>query len=449
MKKRTFLFVAQLVLFSLLAVGCSQTASGPSTDDDIWSLAQEIEYRDGNWKFEDWNFSLNGRQDYFELANYTDPEEGKFLFDSSSNRFVSVNTWESIIPQYGNFLFGPVEKSQEFMISLDKPDDQNYLLGLTNRYQRYDEDTEYLDYVYRVVRVIEPIEDGNRLYFPLGSVLFDYLEEGSSVYKMVQLYHEDGSLYTGPLKNIVVAGADAKGYPLEFNVNLVVAGKYNGTSDGLSAEKLADKILERLNRAMNPGGITVRKINVLYAKDHPAVGDEFPESEKIVITRASGGMHGSLDSLAHYSGHEGEINIVLGYYIVDEIGGSETVGGFSPLMGHIYNGEEDDQMYYSDDCVFIVTHGLKGEYHFSSDMIASTALHELGHFFGMNHTTDASGFDDYDDTPECTNYARDYRVCPDRHYVMFPTGVSDWEYSTFTPQQMDVVRYYLALNPHK
>ena len=449
MEKRPLLFAALWVFFSLLVAGCSQVASGPPTDDDIWSLAQEIEYRDGGWEFEDWTFSLKGHQDFFELASYAVPEEGQFLLDSSSNRFVSVNTWEREISRYGNFSFGPVEKSQEFMISFDKPDNQKYLLGFANGYYRYDEDSESFEYVYEVDRVIEPIEDGGRLYFPLGSVLFENLADGSSYYSVVQLYYEDGSPYTGALNNIVVADADGKDYPLEFNVNLIVAGKYEGTSDGLSAEKLAAKILDRLNSAMNPGGITVRKVNVLYAKDHPVVGEEFPDSKDVFVSRTFEGRQGSLDSLAHYSGHEGEINFILGYYVVDEIDGSETVGGFSPLMGHIYNGEEDDQMYYSDDCIFIVTHGLKGEYNYSSDMIASTALHELGHFFGMSHTSDANGFDDYEDTPECANYGLDYSLCPDRHYVMFPTGVNDWEYTTFTPQQMDVARFYLTVTPHK
>ena len=443
-----FCLLGLLAFFGLPFVGCSQVASGSAVDDDIWMRADKIEYRDGNWKFEEWNFSLSGHRDYFDSVRYVIPEKGTFTFERSSNRIVLVNSLESNIPQYGNFSFGPVENSQRYLVSFKKPDNQKYLLGLVEEYYRYNEDAETFEYEYRLDRVIEPIENGNRLYFPLESALFENVAENSYESKIVQLYYEDGSLYTGALNNIVVAGVDGKDYPLAFNVNLVVAGKYGGTSDGLSVEKLADKILSRLNLAMNPGGITVRKVNVLYAKDHPVVGENFPESKEVILRRASGGQ-GLLDSLARWPEHEGEINLALGYYVVDEVDGSATVGGFSPLMGRIYNGEESGLVNFSDDYISIATHCLKGQYHFSSDMIASTVLHELGHFFGMNHTSDESGFDDYEDTPECSNYGRNKDMCPDRHYVMFPTGVDDWEYSTFTPQQMDAVRYFLTLTPHK
>ena len=450
MKKGPILFIALLVFFSLLAAGCSQVASGSADDDDIWNLATDIEYRDGNWEFEEWNVSLRGHRDYFESASYAVPEEGAFSFESISDWDVMVNMWEKEIPQSGNFTIGPVLESQDYLLSFDKPDNQKYLLGYVEEFFLYDEDSESFDEEYRVVRIIEPIEDGNRLYFPLSSVLFEDFMDNSPYYKMFQLYYEDGSPYTGALNNVVVANANGDDYPLEFNVNLVVAGKYEGTSDGLSVEKLADKILKRLNLAMNPGGITVRKVNVLYAKDHPVVGENFPDSKEVIITRSSGDRLGSLDSLARYPGHEGEINLVLGYYIVDEIDESESVGGFSPFWGQIYNGEEDNKIHDSDDCIFMATHGLKGGYNFSSDIIASTALHELGHFFGMLHTSDVGGFDDYEDTPECSNYAsKKENLCKDRHYVMFPLGVYDWEYATFTPQQMNAARYYLTLIPHK
>ena len=448
MKYRANLFVALLAFFSVFVVGCSQVASGSSIDDDIWMRTDEIEYRDGDWKFEKWNSSLSSLRGYFDSGKYTVPEEGKFSFGRNSNRLVTVNSWEPGIPQYGNFSFGPVENSQGYLVCFDKPDNQKYLLGFVEESYLYDENFESFEEVQKVIRVIEPIEKGNRLYFPLESDLFEDVNDGSYDLKMVQLYYENGSLYKGALKNIVVASTDGKDYPLSFNVNLIVAGSYRGTKDDLSEEELADKILFRLNRAMNPGGITVKKVNVLYAKDHPVVGSEFPDSKDVIFKRTSGG-HGLLDSLAHWPGHEGEINFVLGYYIIDEIGGSESVGGFSPLSGHIYNGLEEDQLYFSNDYISMATHALKGEFQHSSDMIASTALHELGHFFGMKHTSDEGGFDDYGDTPECMNYGHNSDSCPDRHYVMFPIGVNDWEYSTFTPQQMDAARYYLTWTPHK
>lgn len=56
-----------------------------------------------------------------------------------------------------------------------------------------------------------------------------------------------------------------------------------------------------------------------------------------------------------------------------------------------------------------------------------TILHEAGHFFGLNHTTELSGgfSDPLADTPKCEKIAADdpfsLRDCPDKLNVMFPT----------------------------
>jgi hypothetical protein len=55
-----------------------------------------------------------------------------------------------------------------------------------------------------------------------------------------------------------------------------------------------------------------------------------------------------------------------------------------------------------------------------------TLLHEAGHFFGLNHTTEFYGeyADPLGDTPRCTTISLDdpssFKSCPDRKNVMFP-----------------------------
>ena len=72
-----------------------------------------------------------------------------------------------------------------------------------------------------------------------------------------------------------------------------------------------------------------------------------------------------------------------------------------------------------------------------------TAIHELGHFVGLFHTSELSGDDNdpLDDTEECADI-RDSDSCIDRSNVMFPVLTSDWQTLEFTttPQQRRVVQ---------
>jgi len=54
---------------------------------------------------------------------------------------------------------------------------------------------------------------------------------------------------------------------------------------------------------------------------------------------------------------------------------------------------------------------------------AATLVHELGHFAGLEHTTEFGGdFDTLADTPQCTNTAKSALAsCPDHDNLMFPS----------------------------
>lgn len=69
---------------------------------------------------------------------------------------------------------------------------------------------------------------------------------------------------------------------------------------------------------------------------------------------------------------------------------------------------------------------------------ALTMLHEMGHFFGLNHTSEFDGqsFDPLSDTPKCTSIAnQNYYGCPDRTNVMFPAGAIDGPVSLSVTQK--------------
>ena len=73
-----------------------------------------------------------------------------------------------------------------------------------------------------------------------------------------------------------------------------------------------------------------------------------------------------------------------------------------------------------------------------------TMLHEAGHFFGLNHTTEFDGqsADPLSDTPVCENISQnpnDLIECPDRTNVMFAAGAIDGPV-TLSPTQKRVYR---------
>jgi hypothetical protein len=68
----------------------------------------------------------------------------------------------------------------------------------------------------------------------------------------------------------------------------------------------------------------------------------------------------------------------------------------------------------------------------SADSDALTMVHETGHFFGLNHTTEFSGAgaDPLLDTPKCTTLVgeptfAEMKTCPDRTNIMFPATAID------------------------
>ncbi len=69
-----------------------------------------------------------------------------------------------------------------------------------------------------------------------------------------------------------------------------------------------------------------------------------------------------------------------------------------------------------------------------------TMIHEAGHFFGLNHTTELDGesADPLSDTPECPSadiQSQQLQICPDRANVMFVAGAIDGPVSLSATQK--------------
>ena len=435
MKKRKIVFVTLLIFFSLLVVGCSQTVSNPlkeNTDENGFAII------DGEWKFSEWKFDSFYYPELFDSVGYVVPSKEISLDSLSRFYFLSMNQVATNLNATA-FIFKQSDDSQRYMLSIDTVGKDKPLLGFI----MMNWSTQKEDFEYNVKEFVKPIEYKDRLYYPLVFTESPFMD--GLVY--CGLFNNDGTPYLGEPENAIVTDKKMKAYPLEFNANLIIAGTYLGTMDDATPEELAEKIKGRINRAINPGGMAVRKINVLYAKDHPIVGGHFPDTGMVVHNRLEPSK--LMDSLALWPGHAGEISIILGHYVFDGMDDDGVELGSSPCPGRIY-GEDDEGV---ADYIAIVSHGKQSAKRgYTSTQIANVTLHELGHYFGLTHTSEIGGelFDRFEDTPECSDMNRHYMDdCEDRHYIMFPYEQADWAYASFSPQQMDVVRMYLASVPHK
>ena len=418
---------ALMAVFNLL--GCSQVASGDDFSDGEREFVYTTTYVDAGWTFKEWNYTPDFSPEMFDSVTY-EPQKNKLGY-YPTGKYLNLNTNYPTVDSV-NFVFQSTS-SKRYVFRMDKDEGIPPLLKV---YVLLYIEGEYIKCN------VDAVEKDGRWYFPIDMNEI-YPEEAGLIF--VGLYNGDGSAFSRKVENLSVFDNDTV-YPLEFSVNLIVAGKYMGTDDKASVDELAERISGRLNQALNPGGVHVRHINILYAKDHPVVGESFSEKEPFVLAKYDQEESELMDRLIRWPGHEGEITFVLGYYLDVDDGMSL---GESPCFGKIYYDESQSWV----DYISLGTHWKLGGRKQTSQRIADVALHELGHFFGLTHTTEYGGktFDNIDDTPECpfmkNVYANNDR-CPDARYIMFPQENSV-SYTTFTPQQMDVIRLYLSTTPHK
>lgn len=107
-----------------------------------------------------------------------------------------------------------------------------------------------------------------------------------------------------------------------------------------------------------------------------------------------------------------------------------VVGLSGGIPGPSINGTHDSGVIIRTSPMFLCSNCV--------DAFASLFAHELGHYFGLYHTTEADqqSADPFHDTPLCEE--RSLRDCPDYDYVMFPLIHSS--NVIWSPGQIQVVR---------
>lgn len=326
------------------------------------------------------------------------------------------------------------------------------------------------------VRVLEPeIRNGRYVY----SFVCDEKEKVEWVTTLAL----DDDFYPGKVRNVRVSGEGP--YSDTLSINLVVVGKVNATEDGVGTEELGKMMLEYFRKFYT--SISFDTLYIRYAHEHPTLGNKYPADEPWLAGRSSEDI--MLSELGGWP--EDKVKNALDIVYMHRIELDEVIGYSSLFAGNLGGGVG------STVIVGNRVKTLSGDEELSkSEEIVQSTLHEVGHYFGLRHTTttmadvasdlDYSILEDgFEDTPYCpklqqlgllkrtadesgygfnlpVDYYRPYlklisvasagirftyESCQDASNYMFPV-IMPKPFESFSKQQLAVIRKNLSLFPH-
>ena len=317
------------------------------------------------------------------------------------------------------------------------------------------------------IRTLSPTVVGNRYVYS-----FTCEENKMSIW--LTSLGVDGEYYKGKVNNIRFQGFGS--YSDHLSINLIVVGSMVNTLDGKNIDELASYMLKLFREKYY--GITIDTLYVRYAHNHPTLGPYYPGDQPWVAGISSEDMF--VSELAGWpeDGLRNALNIVLVHSIKNK-----DVMGYSHIFSGILGAGKQSSVVIGE----YVKRG-NGYELLSSYNIIITALHETGHFFGLRHTSstkrDLGLLDDVEDddgviedlsnvedglkdTPFCDVFssprntlykssegADDYALeldlhsCPDKYNIMFPVTLDKVGVTSFSEQQMEIVRSSLMIFPH-
>lgn len=326
-----------------------------------------------------------------------------------------------------------------------------------------------LNYYASKVRELSATErDGRYIY------KFDCHENDMSLWAAT--LEQDRDYFVGSTKNVFLKGSGH--YSDHLSLNLIAVGNVAENLKGFTLEELAEQMLKRFRKIYS--SITIDTLYISYAQDHPQYGKYYPANRPWLAGKSSKDM--MVSDLGGWPGREYALDLILVHYI-----DQNNILGFSNLFSGNLGGGEGSTVVLGAN---VKSYG--GSEPVAMNDIVETALHETGHFFGLRHTTassadletyeDYSNYEDgFEDTPYCPELlrsgllkrgesipvdynARPYRFrrkvtaanmdynfsaehCGDASNFMFPL-VTSIPYSSFSEEQLEIIRKSLTIFPH-
>jgi hypothetical protein len=309
----------------------------------------------------------------------------------------------------------------------------------------------------------------------------------------------DGSAWTQQARQFAMTGQGS--HPLVLDLNFIFLGKLTGYETAEQQQRLADFIATTMTSIYGASGVTVGTVRRVTGSTHPSTELRLPDTETYLFDPGadawrllwqSGGQALNLDLLSY--GWPTAADAALEIAVVEQIDIPGFIG-IAPLQGYSLKAGPG-----GGAVIGVTTRDYYGNsLDNDSSLLAETLIHEVGHFFGLRHTTatatDMEAMGDYSlvedgmsDTPfsrSCPEgvsasagsnlrniamspfrslfdpagrlwearvlsflAATDLLSCPDLENLMFPTAVDGVHQTSLTAQQNALLAANLALIPH-